>query len=327
MTTEHDVAPTRSARRRIPSWTIYAALLVVFWGVWGAFSAAPTTLYGYPSFMVYAVWSVTMIVPAAFILRRQGFQWSGPGALWGIAAGLTGAAGQLALFYDLTIGPAYLVFPIVSVSPAITVLMALAFLRERLRPLGIVGLVAAMLAIVFFNLSSQGGRTQGPWLLLAVFVMVAWGAQAFFLRKAATIGVNDATTFTWMTVSGLVLAPVAIVLAGGLHLDAPWQAPVLTFGTQLLNAVGALFLVMALSRGKASVVAPVANALAPALTVVVSLIAYLTLPTPFAAVAIVLALVGSALMVYSDEKRGEDVAAGAEQPRRHEREQASSSRT
>ena len=49
----------------------------------------------------------------------------------------------------------------------------------------------------------------------------------------------------------------------------------------MLNAVGALFLVMALTRGKASIVAPTTNALAPALTIVISLIAYQTLPTPY----------------------------------------------
>jgi drug/metabolite transporter (DMT)-like permease len=298
---------------RFPSWTVYAALLVLFWGVWGAFSASPTSLYGYPDGMIYAIWSVTMIIPAVFALRRQRFDRRGRAAAYGLAVGLTGAAGQLVLFYALTIGPAYLIFPIVSISPAVTVLLALALLKERLRPLGIAGLVAVLAALVFFSITGDtSGRATGPWLLLAVLVMIAWGVQAFFMRKAATDGVNDATTFTWMAISALVLAPFAVLMAGGLHLDAPWQAPALTFGTQLLNAVGALFLVMALSRGKASVVSPVANALAPALTVVDSLAVYRTLPSWFGVVAIVLALGGSALMVYADERRGEDVAAGAE---------------
>jgi drug/metabolite transporter (DMT)-like permease len=93
-------------------------------------------------------------------------------------------------------------------------------------------------------------------------------------------------------------------MMGGLP-DAPWQAPALTAGTQILNAVGALFLVMALSRGKASVVAPITNALAPVLTIVLSLVVYQTLPTIWATIGIVLALGGSTLMVYADEKREE----------------------
>jgi len=114
-----------------------------------------------------------------------------------------------------------------------------------------------------------------------------------------------------MTISGLVLVPVAIVMMGGLPSGAPWQAPTLAAGTQLLNAVGALFLVMALSRGKASIVAPTTNALAPVLTILLSLVIYQTLPSATAAIGIVLALLGSTLMVYSDEKRGEAVTDGA----------------
>jgi uncharacterized membrane protein len=69
--------------------------------------------------------------------------------------------------------------------------------------------------------------------------------------------------------------------------------------------VGALFLVMALSRGKASVVAPITNALAPVLTIVLSLVVYQTLPTTWGTIGIVLALGGSTLMVYADETREE----------------------
>jgi drug/metabolite transporter (DMT)-like permease len=189
--------------------------------------------------------------------------------------------------------------------------MATVLLRERVPRLGVVGVVAALVAVVLFSVTGSGGDTRaaGPWLLLAILVCVAWGVQAYYMRKAATVGVNDATTFAWMTISGLLLVPVAIWMAGGLATSAPWQAPALAAGTQLLNAVGALFLVMALSRGKASIVAPTTNAVAPVLTVILSLVVYRTVPSAYAVTGIVLAIVGSTLMVYADEKRGEEVTA------------------
>jgi hypothetical protein len=36
------------------SWIFYATLLVLFWGIWGAFSALPATRYGYPDEMIYS---------------------------------------------------------------------------------------------------------------------------------------------------------------------------------------------------------------------------------------------------------------------------------
>lgn len=294
------------------SWITYAGLLVLFWGVWGAFSGLPTANYGYPDEMVYVIWAFMMLIPAFFALRGKTFDRRPVAAGYGLLIGLTGAGGQLLLFKALTLGPAYLIFPVIALSPAITVLMAVGLLRERLTRLAVVGVALALMAVVLFSISSgDGTEGQGSWLLLAIIVCVAWGVQAFFMRKAATVGVNDGTTFGWMTISGLLLVPVAVVMMGGLPSGAPWQAPTLAAGTQLLNAVGALFLVMALSRGKASIVAPTTNALAPVLTIVLSLVVYQTLPSVTAALGIVFALVGSTLMVYSDEKRGEAVTEGA----------------
>ncbi|NIZ91265.1 DMT family transporter [Kineococcus rubinsiae] len=300
---------------RQTGWIPYAALLVLFWGVWGAFSSQPTSRYGYPDGMVYVIWAFTMLIPAFFALRGTTFDRRGIAARYGLVVGLTGAGGQLLLFKALTMGPAYIIFPIVALSPAITVLMALFALRERLSRLTAVGVVLALVAIVLFSVSSgDSDASTGPYLLLAALVCVAWGVQAFYMRKAATVGVNDATTFGWMTVSGLVLVPVALVMSGGLPTQFPWEAPALTAGTQVLNAVGALFLVMAMSRGRASVVAPVTNAMAPVLTIVLSLIVYRTLPSGFQTAGILLALVGSSVMVYTSEKRGEDAGAAVELP-------------
>ncbi|MEP7091825.1 MAG: DMT family transporter [Nocardioidaceae bacterium] len=290
------------------SWIPYAGLLVLFWGVWGAFSGEPTSRYGYPDEMIYILWAFTMLIPAYFATRGKKLDRRPIAVCYGLLVGLSGAGGQLVLFKALANGPAYLIFPIISISPVITVLMAVLILRERIRTLATIGVVAALAAIVLFSISGGSGTNgRGPWLVLALIVMVAWGVQAFFMKKAATVGVNDATTFTWMTVSGFLLVPVAFFMMGGLPSNAPWQAPVLTLGTQLLNAIGALFLVMALSRGKATIVAPVTNALAPVLTIVLSLIVFQTLPSVYAFIGIVLAIGGSTFMVYSDESDAEQV--------------------
>jgi uncharacterized membrane protein len=57
---------------------------------------------------------------------------------------------------------------------------------------------------------------------------------------------------------------------------------------------------MAMSRGKAIIVAPSANALAPILTIVLSLLFYRTLPSIYSSIGIVLALGGSTLMIFAD---------------------------
>lgn len=309
MTHDRTSRPAGGLTRR-SSWIPYAGLLVLFWGVWGAFSGTPTSRYGYPNEMVYILWAFTMLIPAYFAMRGKTFDRRPIAAVYGLLIGLTGAGGQLILFKALSNGPAYLIFPLISISPAITVLMAVLILRERIRLLATIGVIAALASIILFSITSgSGDASTGPWLILALVVMVAWGVQAYFMKKAATVGVNDATTFGWMTISGLLLIPVAWFMMGDFPSDAPWQAPTLTLGTQLLNAVGALFLVMALSRGKATIVAPVTNALAPVLTIVLSLAVYQTLPSVYGFIGIVLAIGGSTLMVYADESGGETAPA------------------
>ena len=80
----------------------------------------------------------------------------------------------------------------------------------------------ALAAIVLFTVTGgEAEESSGPWLLLAILICVAWGVQAYFMRKTATIGVNEATTFGWMTISGLLLIPVALISLGGIPTDFP----------------------------------------------------------------------------------------------------------
>ena len=176
---------TNSVEPGARPWVVYALLTVVLWGVWGAL-AGLSAQHGFPDTLVYCVWSLTMIPPALFVLARTGWKLdTSPRAVtYGLTVGLLGAGGQMLLFKALTIGPAYFIFPIISLSPAITIAMSFVMLRERTGKLGALGIVLALAALPLFDLSF-GSNTHGlGWFALALLIMVAWGVQAYFIKLA-----------------------------------------------------------------------------------------------------------------------------------------------
>ena len=74
--------------------------------------------------------------------------------------------------------------------------------------------------------------------------------------------------------------------------DGPWLAALI----QMLNAIGALFLVYAFRHGKAIVVAPLTNAGGPLVTAVISLLVAGVMPGGFKVLALVLAFAAAALL-------------------------------
>ena len=104
-------------------WLIYALITTGFWGVWGAFAEFPTR-HGFPETLVYVVWALTMIPPALYAMRRVGWrvQRDSKSILLGSLIGLTGAGGQMLLFHAVHTGPTYLIFPIIALSPVVTIL-------------------------------------------------------------------------------------------------------------------------------------------------------------------------------------------------------------
>jgi len=112
------------------TWLLYAVLVTVFWGVWGA----TTELSKLPGTIIYIIWSVTMIIPAIIALNsiRWKVEKDTRSIFWGVLIGFTGAGGQLILFTGaIENGPAYLIFPIISLSPIVTILLSLLFLKEK----------------------------------------------------------------------------------------------------------------------------------------------------------------------------------------------------
>jgi len=282
---------------------MYALLTTVSWGVWGAFAGLPTQ-HGFPETMVYVVWALTMIPPALFAWRRIGwkFQADGRSIYLGVMIGLLGAGGQMLLFHAVHVGPTYLIFPIIALSPVITILLSLLLLGERTGRLGMLGIALAVISLPLFDYSPDAGaHDYGGWFLLAVICMAAWGLQAYLI-KLANATMSAESIFVYMMLSGLLFIPVAFWFTDfSRPVNLGWYGPWLAAAVQILNAVGALLLVYAFRYGKAIVVSPLVNAGAPLMTAVISLAIAGTLPGPYKLLGAVLALAGSLLLSLQPE--------------------------
>ena len=289
--------------RRRP-WLFFALATVALWGVWGALSPLSSE-HGFPETLVYCVWALTMIPPALYILWRSGWvlEHSPRAVIFGLTIGLLGAGGQMLLFHTLTIGPAYFVFPIISLSPVVTIALSFFLLRERTGWMGALGIVLALVALPMLDLSfGQGGGQGLGWFVLALMIMLAWGVQAYFM-KLANHTVSAESIFFYMTVGALLLAPVAWAMTDWSQpVNTGWDGPWLAAAIQILNAVGALTLVYAFRHGKAIVVAPMTNAGAPLVTAVLALLFAGVVPGPLKLAGLALALVASLLLALEPEQ-------------------------
>ena len=276
----------------------YALITTVFWGVWGALIEIPEKA-GFPATLGYCVWAVTMTIPSFFALKNNGWKLDTDrkAIASGLIIGFLGSIGQIVLFHVLIIGPAYLVFPIISLAPLLTILLSYFLLRERTSTRSWIGIVLALVAIPLLSYQpAENGFYGHAWIWLSLFVFVAWGAQAYFMKTANT-HMESASIFFYMTVTGMLLIPVALAMTD-FSQDINWgiTGPYLATLIQLLNAIGALFLVYAFRYGKAIIVSPMTNAGAPMITIVLSLIIYATIPHFIIIIGMLTALVAIFLM-------------------------------
>ena len=285
-------------------WLGYALVTTVAWGLWGALSDLPAR-HGFPDTLTYVVWSITMLLPATYVRRREGWKARlDPRSLvLGLTIGITGAGGVILLFPTLSMGPSYLIFPILSLAPVVTIALSATFLRERTGRAGAVGIVLALTALPLLNDWTPGTKAAhlGLWFFLSLAILLAWGVQNYFI-KIAHQSMNTGAIFFYMTLGGLLLIPLALARTNW-HAPINWGpgGPLLSAGIQLLNAVGSLSLVYALREGKAMVVSALTNAASPLLTALVAMAIAGEIPGPFKLLGIGLAILASGLLAIEGE--------------------------
>jgi drug/metabolite transporter (DMT)-like permease len=285
-------------------WLVNALTTVVLFGVWGAFTGL-SARHGFPDTLVYCVWALTLIPPALFILHQAGWRLdrSGRAIAYGLGVGLSCAGGQIFVFYAAARGPAYLIFPIISMSPVVTIVLSFLLMGERTGKLGVIGIVLALLAVPALSFEPGAGPVSvgAGWLVPTLIAMTFWGVQSY-LTKSANHYTSAESIFFYEMLSALMLIPIAWAMTDfsrpiNWHWDGPWLAA----GIQLLNAIGALTVVFAFRYGKAIIVASLVNVGAPLTTVFVSMAVLGFLPAPLKITGIVLALMASLLLAVEPD--------------------------
>ena len=267
-------------------WLLFILITVVTWGIWGAFSGYQIQ-HGIPDTVVYIAWAISMLPCAivALIINKGKLNLSWRAIGMGAIVGLLGAGGQLVLFKALTLGPSYIIYPFISMSPVVVITLASIFLKEKATKWQIAGIVVALAAILLLSLETgnEGSPVTGwLWIVLAVLVLLAWGIQGFFM-KFANESMDAESLFVYMALFAVVLVPVAYFMtpdAATFFAQEGAMTPFWSsFGIQILNSIGALTLVYAYRYGKAVVVSPM-EGLAPMVTVLLSLVILHVIPNP-----------------------------------------------
>jgi len=261
-------------------WMLYTFITTLFWGVWGAFIEIPEKA-GFPATLGYCVWALTMVPCAivALVIIKWKLEYDKRSILLGSAVGILGAFGQLILFQALQTGPAYVVFPIISLFPVVTVFLSAFFLKENTTKKHWVGIGLALVAILCLSYQPPNDKnvTGYTWLLLSIIVFLMWGVQAFAM-KFCNDTMKAESIFFYMTVTAVVFIPLAIFMTDtSKPINWGFKGPYLAAIIQVFNSIGALTLVYALRYGKAIIVVPI-TALAPVLTIIISLVLYAIVP-------------------------------------------------
>src|SRR4030042_6290219 len=152
-----------------------AIVTLILWGVWGAFIELPEKA-GFPATLGYSVWGWMMIPGAIFALYRISWTLDSDrlSIILGMGAGIMGCGGHLILFQCLRMGPAYIVFPIISLYPVVTIILSVIFLKEKAVKKSWSGIILALLSVLLLSYQpSVNSDISGYfWLLLAMIVFL-----------------------------------------------------------------------------------------------------------------------------------------------------------
>jgi len=135
----------------VAGWIIYSLLCLLLWGMWGL--VLKLAYSGYTWLDVYfisAAASFTLAL-AVYFLSGGKVVLSKSAAL-AVLAGVLGGGGYIFFMKALETGKASIVIPLTALYPAVTVILALLLLGEKLSTVQALGITLAIIAAVLLSM-------------------------------------------------------------------------------------------------------------------------------------------------------------------------------
>jgi transporter family protein len=308
----------------MPRWLFFSLITIVLWGLWGFLSTVATDKCNVNPYVLQAFMTGGLL-PAVLVAAFSKTAWTGRnrrrGMLIAFITGLLGCLANTATYKAIGEGgPVSIVLPVAAIYPILTVLVAWAFLKERINVVQVGGIAIGVSGIVILSMAAGGGSARGffqslghafgQWWMLWTLVAMLGQAAAGVTQKLSTDDLAPEGSFVAFAVA---FVPVAVVIVAS---ASKYQLP-LNVGVRgwwastavgLAVGFGVLASFAAYRHGKAAVVTPMTG-LYPVVTTV---LAVTILREPFGflpLVGTILALGGAAAMSYEKRHLAADVDA------------------
>jgi transporter family protein len=278
-------------------WFTLTVVAVLCWGLWAVISkliGESVTAAQSQALSTLGLVPVMLALGCSKKLTSTGNRRRG--ALNAFLAGVLTCAGNVAYYHALNSGgKATTVVPLTALSPLVTIVLAVLWLRERLNWIQLVGIALSLVSIYLFNVATVEGVVN-PWLIYALIPIGLWGVSGL-LQKISTNDISGELSALWFLAAFVPVAVALLVLQ-------PLAGPVALKTWLLVMALGLFFslgnfaiLLAFASAGKASIIAPLAG-LYPLVSVPIAILFLGEKIGPRETAGIVFALVSVAALAF-----------------------------
>ncbi|MCA9778025.1 MAG: DMT family transporter [Candidatus Eremiobacteraeota bacterium] len=255
----------------VVSWALPLTCTILFYGLAGGFWKLSSLGYGQFCVLFFAIKTLTNWgawfgnrCPNPLDSHRRRF------VRISLLGQLFNGMAWICYFKALSTGPAALVQTITAAYTALTVVLALIFLKERLVAIQVIGVSLVIGSGITLGMS-EGGSSQAEsnlWLYASFGTLLCWGiCTAIFKHAYNQDGADDTVFFltNWVGM-GVTVLPFGISQLNG---ESWTDGLALGLLIVLLYCLGDLTLFAAINRGPASIVSPLSG-LYPLPTIVFS---------------------------------------------------------